>query len=82
VFGLAGTTAIALSAPVLAAALLLTRMPRPLSAWAILAVGPLVLPFGAGWRFRRGSAPRWSAVAPALYLLLTFAGYFLLGVRP
>ncbi|MEU7907076.1 hypothetical protein [Actinoplanes sp. NPDC049118] len=82
VFGLAGTTAVALIAPVVSAVLLLLLAQRASGAWALLAVVPLVLPALAGWRFFATSAPRWPAASPALYLLLTFAGYFLLGLQP
>ncbi|GID91141.1 hypothetical protein ACFQFC_38355 [Amorphoplanes digitatis] len=82
VFGLAGTTAVALIAPVVSTALLLPPALRSGGAWALVAVVPLALPAVAGWRFFRTAAPRWSAAAPALYLLLTFTGYFLLGLAP
>ncbi len=90
VFGLAGTTTIALTAPMVSTALLLVGLigvgligtARSSWVWALLAVIPLVLPVLAGWRFWTTTAPRWSAGSPALYLLLTFAGYFALGLRP
>ncbi|MET8153724.1 hypothetical protein ACIBSW_09785 [Actinoplanes sp. NPDC049668] len=81
VFGLKGTTAVALIAPAVSTALLLPAL-RPDGAWALVAVVPLALPALAGWRFFSTAAPRWSATSPALYLLLTFAGYFLLGLQP
>ncbi|GLW35660.1 hypothetical protein Areg01_85950 [Actinoplanes regularis] len=82
VFGLAGTTTAALVAPVISAVLLLVLAERAGGAWALLAVVPLALPFTAGWRFVRSASPRWPTASPALYLLLTFAGYFVLGLRP
>lgn len=79
VLGLAGTIAVALTAPVLSAALLLVGAR---ATWALvpLAVLPLALPAAAGWRFWRTRAPRWHPAAPALYVLLTFAGYFILSL--
>jgi hypothetical protein len=82
VLGLAGTTAVALIAPALSTALLLGSARRPIGAWSLAAVVPLVPIVLAGWRFLSTSAPRWPAAAPALYLLLTFTGYFLLGLPP
>jgi hypothetical protein len=82
VFGLAGTTTIALTAPIVSTVLLLIGTARSSWVWALLAVVPLVLPVLAGWRFWTTTAPRWSAGSPALYLLLTFAGCFALGLRP
>ncbi|MEV1287423.1 hypothetical protein [Micromonospora sp. NPDC049679] len=81
VFGLAGTTAIAVVAPALSTGLLLVSVVRSGWAWVPLAVVPLALPALAAWRFRRTEARRWSALAPALYLLLTFVGYCALGLR-
>jgi hypothetical protein len=45
-----------------------------------LVVLPLAVPALAGWRFWRTPAPRWPPSAPALYVLLTFASYFILGL--
>ncbi|KOV27248.1 hypothetical protein ADK60_19900 [Streptomyces sp. XY431] len=77
--GLSGTIGIALVAPVLSAALLITGA-RTTPALVPLAVLPLVLPALAGWQFWRRSTPRWSPVAPGLYLLLTYTGYFVLSL--
>jgi hypothetical protein len=82
VFGLAGTTAAALIAPAVSAALLLVSVQRSTGAWALPAVLPLAPIVLSGWRFRRTAATRWPTAAPALYLLLTFTGYFLLGLQP
>ncbi|MEU4221425.1 hypothetical protein [Actinoplanes sp. NPDC026623] len=82
VLGLAGTTAVALIAPAVSTALLLVSVRRPVGAWSLLAVVPLVPIVLSGWRFLAAAAPRWPAAAPALYLLLTFTGYFLLGLHP
>ncbi|CAM5259318.1 hypothetical protein SVIOM74S_06023 [Streptomyces violarus] len=79
VFGLAGTTVIALAAPALSAVLLIAGA-RATAVLVPLAVLPLALPALAGWRFRRSAALRWPAAAPALYLLVTFAGYFVIGL--
>ncbi|WP_159394424.1 UbiA family prenyltransferase [Streptomyces sp. NRRL S-495] len=79
VFGLSGTIGIALVAPVLSAALLITGA-RTTPALVPLAVLPLVLPALAGWQFWRKRTPRWSPVAPGLYLLLTYTGYFVLSL--
>ncbi|WP_109006102.1 hypothetical protein [Streptomyces rishiriensis] len=79
VFGLAGTTGIALAAPALSAVLLIAGA-RATAVLAPLAVLPLALPALAGWRFRRSTTLRWPEAAPALYLLVTFAGYFVIGL--
>ncbi|SEK56049.1 UbiA family prenyltransferase [Streptacidiphilus jiangxiensis] len=79
VFGLSGTIGIALVAPLLSTVLLVTGA-RSTPALVPLAVLPLVLPALAGWRFWRKRTSRWSPVAPALYLLLTFTGYFALSL--
>lgn len=79
VLGLGGTIAVALTAPVLSVLLLLAGA-RPTWLLVPLAVLPLALPALAGWRFWRTPAPRWHPLAPALYVLLTFAGYFVLSL--
>lgn len=76
--GLRGTAALALTAPALSAALLVARSEAP-PAWTPAAVLPLVVPAVAGYRFLRGRT-RWPPAAPALHLLLTFAGYAALGL--
>ncbi|MFJ9518093.1 UbiA family prenyltransferase [Kitasatospora sp. NPDC101801] len=81
VFGLAATVGIAVVAPVLSTVLLVTGM-RTAPVLVPLAVLPLVLPAVAGWRFWRTKAPRWSPAAPGLYLLLTYASYFVLSLGP
>lgn len=77
--GLTGTIAVALAAPLLSVALLLAGAR---TSWALVpsAVLPLALPALAAWRFHRNPAPRWHPLAPALYVLLTFTGYFALGL--
>jgi len=82
VFGLAGTAAAALIAPAVSTALLLVSVQRPIGAWALLAVAPLLPTVLSGWRFFSTAAPRWPAASPALYLLLTFTSYLLLGLQP
>ncbi|SNS51974.1 hypothetical protein [Actinoplanes regularis] len=82
VFGLTATMAVALTAPVLSAALLLAWAGPPGRIVLPAVVVPLVLPMFAAWRFNRTESSRWPAAEPALYLLLTFAGYFLLGLQP
>ncbi len=79
VFGLSGTTGIAMVAPVLSTVLLVigARMTPVLVPLAVL---PLALPALAGWQFWRKRAPRWSPVAPGLYLLLTFTSYFVISL--
>jgi hypothetical protein len=79
VFGLGSTVAIALAAPVLSVVLLVTGA-RATAVLLPLAVLPLALPALAGWRFWRTPAPRWPPAAPAMYVLLTFAGYFVLSL--
>ncbi|MFJ5921027.1 UbiA family prenyltransferase [Kitasatospora sp. NPDC092948] len=79
IFGLAGTIGIALAAPVLSAALLITGA-RSTPTLVPLAVLPLLLPALAGRQFWRKRAPRWSPLAPGLYQLAVFICYFMLGL--
>ncbi|WNI16363.1 hypothetical protein [Actinacidiphila sp. ITFR-21] len=77
--GFPATVGIALTAPVVSVVLLLAGA-RATSALVPLAVLPLALPALAGWRFWRTPATRWPPAAPAFYVLLTFACYFVLGL--
>ncbi|MER5866256.1 UbiA family prenyltransferase [Kitasatospora sp. NPDC002040] len=79
IFGLPGTVAIALVAPVLAAVLLAVGA-RPTPALVPLALLPLALPALAALKFRQKANPRWSPILPGLYVLLTYTCYFALGL--
>ncbi|GAA2170236.1 hypothetical protein [Actinomadura napierensis] len=76
--GLNGSVAVALAAPALSAGLLAARSQAP-SAWTPAALLAMVIPAVAGCRFLLGRARR-PCAAPALHLLLTFAGYAALGL--
>ncbi|WP_131742816.1 hypothetical protein [Actinomadura roseirufa] len=76
--GVAGTTALALTVPVLSAALVLGASQAP-PAWTALAVVPLAPAALAARTFLRGRT-RWPPAAPPLYLLLSFASYLALGL--
>jgi hypothetical protein len=80
VFGFNGTVGIALTAP-LASVVLLLAGARTTAALVPLAVLPLAMPAMAAWRFwRTPTTTRWPPAAPALYVLLTFACYFVLSL--
>lgn len=81
VFGLAGTIAIALCAPVLSALILVTQV-RAAPVLTLAAILPLGLPLHAGWRFWRARLPHWPSGSALCYLLITFVGYFVVGLRP
>jgi len=48
--------------------------------WIVVSLAPLLVVTAVGWHFWRTRAPRWPTAAPALYLLLAFAGYFAIGL--
>lgn len=81
VFGLSGTTAIALGAPAIAVLILVVQARTSLG-WTLTAVVPLALPALVGWRFWRTKLPRWPPNTAALYLLVTFVAYFAIGLQP
>ncbi|TDD81251.1 hypothetical protein E1293_18995 [Actinomadura darangshiensis] len=76
--GVHGSVTLALAVPVLSVCLLVRFSQAP-AGWTSAAVLPLVLPALGAWRFRRGG-PRWPRAEPPLYLLLSFAGYAVLGL--
>ncbi|MGP4024936.1 hypothetical protein [Actinomadura sp. 3N407] len=80
--GVTGTAVLALAVPVLSAGLLMAWSRAP-AGWTLIALLPPAVPAAAAWRFRRGHGERdrrWPRTAPALYLLLTFASYIVLGL--
>jgi hypothetical protein len=79
-FGLRGTVALALAAPI-ASIVLLLGAARPLGHWWVAALSPVSLAMVAGWRFWRARQSRWSAQAANWYLLVSFVSYLLLGLR-
>ncbi|MEU8799831.1 hypothetical protein [Spirillospora sp. NPDC048819] len=80
--GVTGASALALAVPVLSAGLLAAWSRAP-AGWTLIALVPLAAPAAAAWRFRRGHGEpdrRWPRTAPAVYLLLSFASYIVLGL--
>ncbi|MFB4297383.1 hypothetical protein [Actinomadura sp. NTSP31] len=76
--GFDASVAVAFAAPALSAGLLVARSQAP-PAWTPAALLSMVVPVVAGGRFLLGRARR-PCAAPALHLLLTFAGYAALGL--
>ncbi|MFI7601245.1 hypothetical protein [Actinoplanes sp. NPDC049681] len=80
-FGLGGTVALALAAPIASMIVLLLGATRPLGHWWVAAVAPLSVVMVAGWRFWHSRESRWSAKAASWYLLVSFVSYLFLGLR-
>ncbi|XRQ02347.1 hypothetical protein ACN3XK_37740 [Actinomadura welshii] len=76
--GVTGTAALAVAVPVLSAVVLVAFSQAP-PGWTPAALVPLAAPAAAAWSFSRGR-PRWPRPAPALYMLLSFASYLVLGL--
>lgn len=76
--GVTGTATAAVALPVLSAGLLAAWSRAP-PGWTLAALVPLVPPAAAAWRFSRGRT-RWPRSAPAVYMLLSFASYLVLGL--
>ncbi len=76
--GVKGTAALALTLPVLSAAVLVACSQAP-AGWTLVALAPLAVPAAAARSFARGRT-RWPSAAPGAYLLLCFASYLVLGL--
>jgi hypothetical protein len=76
--GVGGTVAVAGTAAVLSAVCALVAL-RPLGAWGWLALAPLAIPAGAGYRFWRRRLPRWPVPATLGFVLSSFAVFLALG---
>ncbi|MFG1677312.1 hypothetical protein [Micromonospora sp. NPDC049282] len=80
IFGLGGTVALAVAAPI-ASIVLFLGVTRPSGYWWVAVLLPLSLVMVAGWRFWHARESRWSPNAASWYLLVSFASYLVLGLR-
>jgi hypothetical protein len=76
-FGFTGTVTAALIMAALSAALLLRLATQP---WALLGLLPLWWAFQPAHQVLRGKSRRWPRLALVLFMLSTFAVYFILGI--